>query len=57
MKPADYILKITEQFSKVAAATPEYLRDYMKNRYHAKRKEITKRLGGKCVRCGSNVAL
>ena len=28
------------------------MRDYMRGRYHLKRKEIIKLLGGKCCRCG-----
>lgn len=38
----------------LAAAHPraEYMREYMKNRYHSKRKAIYDHLGGKCSRCG-----
>lgn len=31
----------------------EYMRNYMKNRYHQKRNELIKLLGGKCVNCGT----
>lgn len=27
---------------------------YMKNRYHCKRNELKKRLGGRCIHCGSD---
>lgn len=30
-----------------------YMRDYMKNRYHSVRNKIIQDLGGKCNRCGS----
>lgn len=30
-----------------------YMRVYMLNRYHEKRKQAVERLGGKCVDCGS----
>lgn len=53
-------MKIIEQLSKYAsifleASHPrtDYMREYMKNRYHNKRSEIINRLGGKCIRCGS----
>jgi hypothetical protein len=35
------------------AATKEYMRDYMKDRYHRVRQELIDQLGGKCVTCGS----
>jgi 5-methylcytosine-specific restriction endonuclease McrA len=31
----------------------EYMRDYMADRYHAKRQAIIDRLGGKCKSCGA----
>ena len=30
-----------------------YYRAYMNNRYHTRRAEVVRRLGGKCVKCGS----
>lgn len=40
-------------FSKLARSSNEYMREYMRNRYRNKRKEIIESLGGKCVDCGS----
>jgi 5-methylcytosine-specific restriction endonuclease McrA len=38
-----------------AAKSPraDYMREYMKNRYHNTRDKITDALGGQCARCGS----
>jgi hypothetical protein len=44
------ILKLAELYAQ--ANSPEYMREYMANRYHAKRDALIKELGGKCVRCG-----
>lgn len=48
-----HILRYASIFLEAAAERGEYMRDYMKNRYHSKRKEIIDRLGGKCTRCGT----
>ena len=49
----DNILKYAEIFLEAASSRADYMREYMANRYHAKRQEIIDRLGGKCIRCGS----
>jgi len=49
----DRLLKYAEIFLAAAHPRAEYMREYMKNRYHSKRKEIVDRLGGKCSRCGT----
>ncbi len=36
-----------------AADRSQYMRDYMRNRYHSVRDRVMKELGGKCARCGS----
>ena len=47
------ILKLAELYSEAADPRSEYMREYMKNRYHTKRCDMVKTLGGKCSRCGS----
>src|SRR5271157_243309 len=47
----EMLFKYAEIF--LEASRTDYMREYMANRYHSKRKEITDRLGGKCSRCGS----
>lgn len=42
------LLKFAQKF----ASKADYMREYMKNRYHKKRQEIIDSLGGKCVSCG-----
>jgi hypothetical protein len=46
------ILKLAELYAE-AADRSEYMREYMKNRYHNKRSALVKALGGKCSRCGN----
>jgi hypothetical protein len=46
------ILKLAELYSE-AASRSEYMREYMKNRYHSKRSEVVEALGGRCARCGN----
>jgi len=48
------LLKYAEIFLEAANhPRAEYMREYMKNRYHSKREEIANRLGGKCNSCGT----
>lgn len=35
------------------SSSNEYMRQYMKDRYHRRKLEAVQRLGGKCVSCGS----
>jgi 5-methylcytosine-specific restriction endonuclease McrA len=35
----------------------EYMREYMKARYHRRRADAIEKLGGKCVQCGSTSEL
>ena len=53
----DKLLKNCQLYSIAArkdpAATKEYMRNYMRNRYHSRRQRLLKELGGKCVSCGS----
>jgi 5-methylcytosine-specific restriction endonuclease McrA len=46
------LFKYADLFLAAAHPRAEYMREYMKNRYHSKRKEIYDHLGGKCSRCG-----
>lgn len=48
------LAEFVDVFLVVTAGHPraDYMREYMKNRYHSKRKSIVDRLGGKCSRCG-----
>lgn len=50
----DYLLQLSDSFEKLAANHPraDYMRDYMKSRYHKRRQDAIKMLGGKCVKCG-----
>lgn len=48
---SEYILKLAEVF--LEASRNDYMREYMKNRYHSKRDGVIALLGGKCVNCGS----
>ena len=38
---------------KISAKDPEYMRNYMNNRYHTIRQKLINQLGGKCAHCGS----
>ena len=50
----DGLLKMAELFLEAAVhPRANYMREYMKNRYHNTRRDIADRLGGKCARCGS----
>lgn len=49
----DSLFNLCSTFAKMAGSSPEYMREYMKKRYHSKRNDIISQLGGKCVRCGS----
>lgn len=49
----DKLYDLCDNFQKIAKNWKKYMRNYMKNRYHTKREELKKRLGGKCVECGS----
>jgi hypothetical protein len=55
----DRLLKLAELFSEAVllseAAHPraDYMRDYMRQRYHSKRQKAIDALGGKCVHCGN----
>lgn len=49
----DNLLAKCEIFYAKAEASKDYLRNYMRNRYHEKRQKVIKELGGKCVRCNS----
>lgn len=44
-------------FLKLANRDPnkikDYMREYMRNRYHSVRNRVLKELGGKCIQCGS----
>jgi 5-methylcytosine-specific restriction endonuclease McrA len=54
MEIFEKLLKYASAFVKAAEhPRAEYMREYMKNRYRSKRQEITDRLGGKCLRCGT----
>jgi hypothetical protein len=47
------ILKYAQLYAESAShPRADYMREYMANRYHQKRKEVIDRLGGRCVRCG-----
>lgn len=35
------------------ATKKDYMRDYMRRRYHDRRQKVIQELGGKCVSCGS----
>lgn len=48
------LLKKCARFNRLARSSNEYMRNYMANRYHKKRKEIIDQLGGKCKECGSD---
>jgi hypothetical protein len=48
------LLKYANLYSESAShPRADYMREYMANRYHQKRKEVIDRLGGRCIRCGS----
>lgn len=49
----DDLLKKCAQFMRLARSSNEYMRQYMANRYHNKRKKIIEELGGKCKQCDS----
>lgn len=46
----DKILKLASLL--VDASRNDYMKDYMRNRYHQRRQKAIDELGGKCVRCG-----
>lgn len=46
------ILKLASLFV-YSASSPEYMRQYMANRYHKVRNSIIEELGSKCKNCGS----
>jgi len=47
------LLQKSEIFLSLAGAPRDYMREYMRNRYHSVRQKVIKELGGKCTRCGS----
>lgn len=47
------LLKKCAAFERLARSSNEYMREYMRNRYHSKRHKAIQELGGKCSRCGS----
>lgn len=51
MEMFEQILKYASFYLEAASARAEYMREYMKNRYHEKRNQVIERLGGKCSRC------
>jgi 5-methylcytosine-specific restriction endonuclease McrA len=53
MEGFEILLKYASIFAEAASPRAEYMRDYMRERKRRKRKEIEKRLGGKCSRCGT----
>jgi len=46
------IVKLADLFKKAADRT-DYMRQYMKDRYHARRNQLIDELGRKCNNCGS----
>ena len=51
---SEKLLKFAEFFLEAAShPRADYMREYMKNRYHNTREKIVKRLGGKCCSCGT----
>ena len=49
----DYLGILCESFEKLAASPrADYMRDYMRQRYHNRRQKAIEMLGGKCVKCG-----
>lgn len=46
----DKILKLASLL--VDASRNDYMKDYMRNRYHQRRQKAIEELGGKCARCG-----
>jgi|SRR5690606_12685108 len=53
MDMIEQILKYASFYLEAASARAEYMREYMKNRYHNTRSKVVSRLGGKCSRCGT----
>jgi hypothetical protein len=51
MKVSD-IYKYACIYAIAAKSKKEYMREYMRKRYHDKRKKLIEELGGKCVSCG-----
>jgi 5-methylcytosine-specific restriction endonuclease McrA len=49
--------QLCQIFVNAASPRKDYMRDYMRERYHKKRQDLIKRLGGKCSRCGSKLNL
>jgi 5-methylcytosine-specific restriction endonuclease McrA len=47
----DELLELSDFFFKIASS-PEYMKQYMANRYHNVRNKIINDLGGKCNKCG-----
>ena len=51
----EQLVKYAELYSEAANhPRADYMREYMANRYHQTRQRVIDRLGGKCVRCGTN---
>ena len=48
----DTLLKYASMYSEASSPRAEYMKEYMKNRYHKTREKIVSMLGGKCVHCG-----
>jgi hypothetical protein len=47
------LAQMIDIFCKVARhPRADYMREYMRNRYHQKRQQMIDELGGKCVNCG-----
>jgi 5-methylcytosine-specific restriction endonuclease McrA len=54
MESFERLLKYASLFAEAAGhPRANYMREYMKNRYHSKRNSVIDRLGGKCSRCGT----
>jgi len=53
LEPLEKLAQMIDVFCKIARhPRADYMREYMRNRYHQKRKQIIDELGGKCVNCG-----
>jgi hypothetical protein len=51
----EQLIKYAQLYSEAANhPRADYMREYMANRYHNTRQRVIDRLGGKCVRCGTN---
>lgn len=49
----DKLIKLAELYSEAAKSRNDYMREYMRNRYHSKRNSLIQELGGKCKKCGT----